>query len=316
MKRSRFPTPGAAGPGRTWPEATSHSPVLKPTSPEPVEGRGPASVHRPAGGPAGEPRVALVGAGPGDPDLLTVRAARLIAEADDLLVDALVPPAVYHGSRARVLYVGKRAGRPSIAQERIEAILVRLAKSGRRVVRLKGGDPCRVGRGGEEMRALEAAGIPYRLVPGVTSALAAPAAAGIAVTRRGVAEQVLIVTGHRRRGHPDPVPALPPWQADRTVVVLMGLGSLQELVAGALAGGYPADLPAAVVSRATLPGERWVAAPLGRLVEAVADAGLEAPATVVLGHAAAPALAAEAAWREPPAAARGVRGRRRAGAAG
>lgn len=274
-----------------------------------------------------EPRVALVGAGPGDPDLLTVLAARLIAEADDLLVDALVPPAVYRGSRARVLYVGKRAGRPSIPQARIEEILVRLARGGRRVVRLKGGDPCLFGRGGEEMRALEAAGIPYRLVPGVTSALAAPAAAGIAVTRRGVAEQVLIVTGHRRRGHPDPVPALPSWVADRTVVVLMGLGSLHELVAGALAGGYPTDLPAAVVSRATLPGERWVAAPLGRLVETVADAGLEAPATVVLGHAAAPALAAaalrtetgtavDAARREPPAAARGVRVRRRAGAAG
>ena len=233
-----------------------------------------------------EPRVAIVGAGPGDPELLTVRAARLIAAADDLLVDALVPAAVYHGSRARLVYVGKRAGRPSVGQRRIEEILVRLARAGRRVVRLKGGDPCLFGRGGEEMRALEAAGVPYLLVPGVTSALAAPAAAGIAVTDRGQAESVTIVTGHRRAGHPEPVPPLPAYEAERTVVVLMGLGALTELVDRALADGYPPDLPAAVVSKATLPGQRTVAAPLADLPAKVAEADLETPATVVIGRVA------------------------------
>lgn len=235
-------------------------------------------------------RVAIVGAGPGDPELLTLRAARLIAEADDLVVDALVPAAVYRGSPARVLYVGKRAGRPSISQREIEAILVRLARAGRRVVRLKGGDPCLFGRGGEEMRALEAAGIAYELVPGVSSALAAPAAAGIAVTERGSADRLVLVTGHRRAGHPRPVPRLPPYDPAATVVVLMGMGSLAELVAGALADGYPADLPAAVVSQATLATQRSVARPLGELVVAVSEAALATPATLVVGRVAARAL--------------------------
>ncbi len=240
-----------------------------------------SGVHPPT--EAGEPRVALVGAGPGDPELLTVLAARLIAEADDLLVDALVPPRLYRDSPARVLYLGKRAGRPHISQQEILRILVRLGKSGRRVVRLKGGDPCIFGRGGEEMRALDEAGIPYRLVPGISSALAAPAAAGIPVTERRCAEQVLILTGHRRRGHPHPVPRLPRYRAERTVIILMGLGNLGPLTEGALGAGYPPDLPAAVISEATLPGQTTVAAPLSEIAAAVERAGLRPPATVVLG---------------------------------
>jgi uroporphyrin-III C-methyltransferase len=236
------------------------------------------------------PRVAIVGAGPGDPELLTLKAARWIAEAEDLLVDALVPAAVYQGTSARIVYVGKRAGRPSVGQRRIEEILVRLAKAGRRVVRLKGGDPCLFGRGGEEMRALEAAGVAYELVPGVSSALAAPAAAGIPVTDRGAAEGVTVVTGHRRAGHPEPVPVLPAYVAERTVVVLMGLGSLGTLVEGALALGYPSDLPAAVVSKATLPEQRTVAARLAELPGRVEEAGLETPATIVIGWVAAGAV--------------------------
>jgi len=249
-----------------------------------------------------EPRVALVGAGPGDPDLLTVAAARLIAEAEDLLVDALVPPLLYRDSPARVIYLGKRAGRPHISQEEIIRILVRLGRSGRRVVRLKGGDPCLFGRGGEEMRALEEAGVPYRLVPGVSSALAAPAAAGIPVTERGSAEQVLIITGHRRRGHPCPIPRLPRYRDDRTVVILMGLGSLGQLVEGALEDGYPPELPAAVISQATLSGQATVAAPLATLAAAVGRAGLTPPATVVLGwvaHRAAERLARQATSATP-----------------
>jgi uroporphyrin-III C-methyltransferase len=231
-------------------------------------------------------RVSIVGAGPGDPELLTVRAAQRIAEADDLVVDALVPPAVYCDSRARVVYVGKRAGRPHVSQEEINAILVELARAGRTIVRLKGGDPGLFGRAAEEIDALDEAGVPWELVPGVSSALAAPSAAGVPVTERGVAEQLLVATGHRHRDHPQPVPVLPPFVEDRTVVLLMGLGTLPELVAGALANGYPADLPAAVVSQASWATQRVVACPLAVLAERVAEAGLEAPATVVLGRVA------------------------------
>ena len=140
------------------------------------------------------------------------------------------------------------------------------------------------------MRALEAAGVAYELVPGVSSALAAPAAAGIPVTDRGAAEGVTIVTGHRRADHPEPVPVLPAYVAERTVVVLMGLGSLRQLVEGALAIGYPTDLPAAVVSKATLPEQRTVAARLAELPGKVEEAGLETPATIVIGWVAARAV--------------------------
>lgn len=239
-------------------------------------------------------RVAIVGAGPGDPELLTVRAARRIAGADDLVVDALVPPTVYRDTRARIVYVGKRAGRPHVSQEEINEILVELARSGRDVVRLKGGDPGLFGRASEEMDALDEAGVPWELIPGVTSALAAPLAAGIPVTERGVAEQLLVCTGHRRGDHPDPLPALPPFVEGRTVVLLMGLSSLRRLIEGALDAGYPRDLPAAVVSHATWPTQRVVATPLAELAERAAEADLETPATIVLGHVARRAHAAVA----------------------
>jgi len=243
--------------------------------------------------------VAIVGAGPGDPELLTVRAARLIAEADDLVVDALVPPTVYRESRGRIVYVGKRAGRPRIAQDEINEILVELARAGRRVVRLKGGDPGLFGRAAEEMDALDQAGIPWELVPGISSALAAPAAAGVPITERGVAEQLVVVTGHRREDHPEPVPALPPYDADRTLVLLMGLRTLPALLDAARAAGYPADLPSAAVAHAGWPTERIVAAPLVELAQRVAVAGLEAPVTFVLGRVARRARSCIAASASP-----------------
>lgn len=231
-------------------------------------------------------RVAIVGAGPGDPELLTVRAARRIAEADDLVVDALVPPTVYRESRGRIVYVGKRAGRPHISQDEINEILVELARAGRKVVRLKGGDPGIFGRAAEEMDALDEAGIPWELVPGISSTVAAPAAAGVPLTERGVAEQLVVMTGHRREGHPEPLPALPPYDEHRTLVLLMGLATLPHLVTAALKVGYPADLPVVAVAQAGWPTERIVTASLAKLPAAVAQAELDAPVTIVLGRVA------------------------------
>jgi uroporphyrin-III C-methyltransferase len=237
-------------------------------------------------------KVWIVGAGPGDPGLLTVRAAALIAEADDLVVDALVPPAVYRGAGGRVIYVGKRAGRPRPSQRRIEDILVRLARQGRRVVRLKGGDPALFARLGEEIRALETAGVTYEIVPGVSSLLAVPLAAGIPLTDRAAADRVLVLTGHRSAEDSlEPPLELPEYDDRTTYVLFMALGRLASLVDAAIARGFPFDLPALVVSRASLASERWVAAPLHGLAEAVAAAGLEAPATVVIGRVAERRLA-------------------------
>jgi uroporphyrin-III C-methyltransferase len=229
-------------------------------------------------------KVWIVGAGPGDPELLTVRAARLIADADDLVVDALVPPAVYRGARGRVIYVGKRAGRPRPSQRRIEDILVRLARESRRIVRLKGGDPSLFARLGEELRALDAAGVPYEIVPGISSLMAVPLAAGIPLTDRGAADRVVVLTGHRgAEGTAEPSLELPAWDPRATYVCFMALGRLRDLAAAALASGFPPDLPAVVVSKASLPDERWIAAPLYGLAEAALRAEIEAPATVVIG---------------------------------
>ena len=187
--------------------------------------------------------VHLVGAGPGDPDLLTVRAARLLAAADVVVHDALVGDGVLAlvNPTAELIDVGKRPGprRPPGADL---TLLVTLAESGRTVVRLKGGDPFVFGRGGEEAQALLDAGVPFEVVPGVTSAVAAPAAAGVPVTHRGVSAAVTIVTGHRRRGEPDV-----DWRSlagvGGTIVVLMGVTQRGHIAAELIAGGLPATRP-------------------------------------------------------------------------
>jgi uroporphyrin-III C-methyltransferase len=199
-------------------------------------------------------KVWIVGAGPGDPELLTVRAAKLIAQADDLVVDALVAPEIYRGARGRVIFVGKRAGRPRLSQRRIEEILVQLARERRRVVRLKGGDPSLFARLAEEVQALDAAGVPYEIVPGVSSLMAVPLAAGIPLTDRDAADRVVIMTGHRSaEGDAEPAVDLPRYDERTTYVLFMGLARLGELVREAIAKGFPADLPAVVVSKASLP---------------------------------------------------------------
>jgi len=245
-----------------------------------------------AGGDRPTGKVWIVGAGPGDPDLLTVRAARLIAQADDLVVDALVGPEIYRGAPGRVVYVGKRAGRPRPSQRRIDDILVRLAREGRNVVRLKGGDPSLFARLAEEVRALETAGVAFEIVPGVSSLLAVPLAAGIPLTDRDLADRVVVTTGHRGAQEGDePALELPPYDERTTYVVFMALGRLEAVVAAAIDSAFPPDLPAVLVSKASLAGERWVAAPLHRIVESAAAAAIEAPATLLIGRVAERALA-------------------------
>jgi len=190
--------------------------------------------------------VSLVGAGPGDPELLTLRAVARLREADLVLYDALAGrEALKLAPRARWFYVGKRARRRSIAQDSIERLMIRAALRGERVVRLKCGDPFVLGRGGEEALALARAGIPYEVVPGVTSAVAAPALAGIPVTHRGLSTAFVVVSGHAEEAYAPLLSSLAPGTA--TIVVLMGLATRAEVAALLLARGWPARTPAAVV---------------------------------------------------------------------
>jgi uroporphyrin-III C-methyltransferase len=228
-------------------------------------------------------KVWLVGAGPGDPELLTLKAARALREADVILHDDLVEPAVLDHARpeARRLYVGKRGGCRSTPQAFIERLMVRLARRGQVVARVKGGDPFVFGRGGEELLALRAAGIEVEVASGVTAGIAAPAALGIPVTHREVARGVAFVTGHTRDG------AAPDWsmlaQSGLTLVVYMGIATLPDIVAGLRAGGMPADTPAAAIQNGTRANARELRTTLGRLQADVAAAGIGSPAVLVIG---------------------------------
>ena len=227
---------------------------------------------------AGAGWVALVGGGPGDDGLLTSRARELLATADVVVVDRLAPRAVVGRlpSTVRVIDVGKAPGRHALAQDRINDLLVEEALAGRAVVRLKGGDPYVLGRGGEERLACEAHGIRVEVVPGVTSAVAVPAAAGIPVTHRGVARGFTVVTGH------DELPAVPPG-TDHTVVLLMGVGRLARSAQSLLDAGRPASCPVAVVERGFLPDQRVTFGTLADIAERATAAGVENPAVVVVG---------------------------------
>jgi uroporphyrin-III C-methyltransferase len=196
--------------------------------------------------------VSLVGAGPGDPELLTVRAVRRLEEADLVLHDALVSRDVLAlCPRALVLDVGKRAGRESTAQESIERLLVAAARRGRRVVRLKGGDPFVLGRGGEEALALARARVPFEIVPGITSAVAGPALSGIPLTHRGVTSSFVVVSGHAPEAYRPVLSALPPRSV--TVVVLMGLAERRGIAEILIARGWSPRCPAATLTRVSLP---------------------------------------------------------------
>jgi uroporphyrinogen III methyltransferase/synthase len=230
--------------------------------------------------------VFLVGAGPGDPGLLAVRAAELIARADVVLYDRLIPPEALAGARpeAELIYVGKEGGGPQMPQAEIDRLLVQHGAADRLVVRLKGGDPFVFGRGGEEALALRAAGIPFEVVPGITAGVAAPAYAGIPVTHRDVASGVAFVTGHEDPSKPETAldwPALAAFPG--TLVFYMGVRALPRIAERLTAGGRPADEPAAVVERGTLPDQRTLTATLGDVAERAAAAGIRAPAVTVVG---------------------------------
>jgi uroporphyrin-III C-methyltransferase / precorrin-2 dehydrogenase / sirohydrochlorin ferrochelatase len=201
--------------------------------------------------------VTLVGAGPGDPELLTLKAVRRLEDADLVLYDALVDPeALRHAARARRFFVGKRAGRPAIRQDAINRLMIREARRGHKVVRLKCGDPFVFGRGGEEALALAAAGIPCEVVPGVTSAIAAPLLAGIPVTHRGLASAFVVVSGHAESAYGPVLRSLTPGSA--TIVVLMGIANRAAIVDELRASGWPPQTPAAVLFGASHAGaEEW-----------------------------------------------------------
>ncbi|GAA3882544.1 uroporphyrinogen-III C-methyltransferase [Streptomyces sedi] len=232
------------------------------------------------------PGVALVGGGPGDPDLITVRGRRLLAEADVVIADRLgprdlldeLPPAVEVIDAAKIPY-----GR-AMAQEAINAALVTHAKAGRSVVRLKGGDPYVFGRGREEAQALAEAGVPFTVVPGVTSAISVPAAAGVPVTHRGVAHEFTVVSGHLA---PDDPRSLVDWPAlarlRGTLVLLMAVERMAAIAETLLAHGRDPETPVAVIQEGTTPAERRADATLATVAERIAEAGIRPPAVVVVG---------------------------------
>ena len=230
-------------------------------------------------------KVYLVGAGPGDPDLVTLRAKRLIEEAEVLLFDRLLSSEIlgWAPGDAETIDVGKLPGRHKLSQEEINALLVEKGREGRRVVRLKGGDPFVFGRGGEEGLALAAAGIPFEVVPGITSAISVPAGAGIPVTHRGVTTAFTVVTGHEEPGKDDNLD----WEAlakvGGTLVILMGVARLEENTSALLRGGRSPETPAALIERGWSPEERLVGGTLGDIVERAKEANVQSPAILVVG---------------------------------
>jgi len=232
-------------------------------------------------------KVWLVGAGPGDPGLITVVGLERLRQADVVVYDRLVSPRLLEDARegAELIFVGKVAGKGGHNQVKINELLVAKAREGKRVVRLKGGDPFVFGRGGEEAEALRAAGVPFEVVPGVTSASAVPAYAGIPVTHRGLASSFAVVTGHEDPGKDEPAVD---WgrlaTAVDTRVLLMGAQTLPEIVDKLIEGGRPAETPAAVIQSGTTPDQRTVTGTLGDIVRRVQEAGLTAPAITVVGE--------------------------------
>ena len=230
--------------------------------------------------------VALVGGGPGDPDLITVRGRALLAVADVVVADRLAPPRLLAelAPNVEVIDAAKVPYGRAMAQQAINQVLIDRAREGKFVVRLKGGDPYVFGRGYEELEALAAEGIPVTVVPGITSSIAAPSAAGIPVTHRGVTHEFVVVSGHVPPGHPD---SLVDWDAlgrlRGTVVVLMAVERLGVIADALIAGGRSADTPAAVVENATTGGQRTVRGTLATIAADAAAAEVKPPAVLVVG---------------------------------
>ena len=227
-------------------------------------------------------KVWLVGAGPGDPELLTLKAARALGEADVVITDDLVNPEILaHATNARVVRAGKRGGCKSTPQAFIEKLMVRCARRGLTVVRLKGGDPFVFGRGGEEMLTLTAAGIEVEIVSGITAGMGATAALGIPVTHRDIARGVTFLTGHTRDG------AEPDWQAlvqsRTTLVIYMGVSNLPRIAQSLLDAGMPASMPAAAIQDGTTARQRQVLSTLAQIQPDIAREGIASPALLVFG---------------------------------
>ncbi|HXF99088.1 MAG TPA: uroporphyrinogen-III C-methyltransferase [Gaiellaceae bacterium] len=256
---------------------------------DPPHLRGAAALLRRARRGGAALTVYLVGAGPGDPGLITARGLELVRSCDALVYDRLVSPELVAEAPPGAL----RIGRERLRQEEVEELLVRLGGRGLEVVRLKGGDPLVFGRGGEEALALAAAGVPFEIVPGVSALAAVPAAAGIPLTHRGVSSQVTVIAGH----DPGALDFACLARAPGTLVCFMGLATLPALVDGLLRAGKPAGTPSAVIASGTLPGQRVVLAALAELPAAAAE--LEPPALVVVGEVVG--LAARLAANELPA---------------
>ena len=233
-------------------------------------------------------KVVLVGAGPGDPELITLRGLRWLRRAEVIVYDQLVTPALLDEAPEHALriFAGKSAGRHYLEQSAINAILIHHARRGRLVVRLKGGDPFVFGRGGEEMLACARAGVAVEVVPGVSAAIAVPAAAGIPVTHRGFASSFAVVTGHEDPAKPE---SAVDWErlamAVDTLVILMGVGTLPRITARLLAAGRSEDTPAAVIHRGTTQAEETVVGTLGDIAARAAE--IQAPAVIVIGEAVA-----------------------------
>jgi uroporphyrinogen III methyltransferase/synthase len=244
-------------------------------------------------------RVFLIGAGPGDPELLTIKARRLIGDADAVVYDYLVAAEILAFARplAERIFVGKKGGGFCCPQNQIDETLLRLAREGKNVVRLKGGDPFIFGRGGEEAEALAAAGIPFEVVPGVTSALAAAAFAGVPLTHRAHSSAVVFLTGHEDPAKPDSAICWEDYaKLNATLCIYMGMKNLETITRRLLAGGLAADTPVAIVQSATTGDHRQLLGSLGEIALKSEHEGFGAPAIVIIGAVAA--LSDKLAWFE------------------
>jgi uroporphyrin-III C-methyltransferase/precorrin-2 dehydrogenase/sirohydrochlorin ferrochelatase len=237
--------------------------------------------------------VTLVGAGPGDPELLTLRAVRALQEADVILIDHLVAPAILNFARreAKKMLVGKTGYGPSCRQDEINAMMVTFAKAGKRVVRLKGGDPMIFGRAGEEIAACQAAGIPVEVVPGITAAQGAASRLGVSLTVRALARRIQYITAHGSNGR---LPSDIDWKSladpSTTTVVYMPKRTLTELATTAMANGLSPDTPAIAVASATRPEEQVVHGTVATIAARLAHAAPDGPVLIMIGRALAPAL--------------------------
>lgn len=230
-------------------------------------------------------KVWLAGAGPGDAGLLTVKTKELLGQADVIVYDALISAEILSliPSDKETIYVGKRSGKHSASQDKINAILLREARLGKEVLRLKGGDPFVFGRGGEELETLSRHQIPFEVIPGITSASAVPTYAGIPITHRDFASSFHVITGHAKKGSIVTIDYESLVKLNGTLIFLMGIGSLTQICRGLLAAGMEADMPAAVIEKGTTSGQQKVVSDIEHITEDVKEANIQAPAIIIIG---------------------------------